>query len=100
MDQQLEFQRRRPQVHDARADRDQIVEASGGTEADVGLPHDHVDPLLHHAFPAADRACPPQLGDRVVEVRQVVRVEDDPLRIALAVADAQLVGEGGHRARR
>ena len=47
--------------------------------------------------PAADRARPPQLGHRVVEVGQVVGVEDDPLRVALAVADAQLVDEVGHR---
>ena len=47
----------------------------------------------------ADRARPPQLGDGVVEVGQVVGVEHDPLRIAFAVADAQLVDEVGHRVR-
>src|SRR2546429_466185 len=42
---------------------------------------------------------PPQLGEGDVEVEQVVGVEDDALRIALAVAHAQLVYEVvGHRA--
>ena len=89
-----------PNLRDPRVDRDQVVEAGGRAEADVGLADDDVDAALDHRVPAADRARAPQLGDRVVEVGQVVRVEDDPLRVALAVADAQLVDEVGHRAAR
>ena len=79
-------------------DRDHVVEARGRAEAEVRLADHDVEAALDHRLPAADRARAPQLGDGVVEVGQVVRVEDDPLRVALAVADAQLVDEVGHRA--
>src|SRR5262249_50731151 len=50
-------------------------------------PPPHADGALPPAPP------PPQLGHRDVEVREVVGVEDDPLRIALAVAHPQSVDE-------
>src|SRR5947208_13315468 len=39
-------------------------------------------------------------SDLVVEVREVVRVEDDPLGVAFAIAHAQVVGEGHRRDRK
>ena len=87
-----------PKCATAGADRDHVVEARGRAEADVRLRDHDVDPAaLDHRVPAPHRARAPQLADRVVEVGHVVRVEDDPLRVALAVADAQLVDEAGHR---
>src|SRR5947209_6746323 len=54
---------------------------------------DHgVDPPLHHLQPRPDRLAP-QLCEGDIEVEEIVGVEHDPLGIALAVADAQLVCE-------
>jgi hypothetical protein len=53
---------------------------------------DHVAAGLDHRVVGAERLAP-QLGERDVEVGEVVRVEDDPLRVALVVADAQAVDE-------
>jgi hypothetical protein len=83
-----------------RAQLQLVVEARGRAKAQVRVRDDSVDALLHHLLPRADRR-PPQLREDDVEIQQVVGVEDDALRVALAVAHAQLVDERrGHRAAR
>jgi hypothetical protein len=54
--------------------------------------HHGIDPALDHRAPRPERLAP-QLGQADVEVGDVVGVEDDPLRIALAEAHAKLVLE-------
>ena len=73
--------------------RELIVEARRRTEADVRLGDHRVHAALDHLLPGPHR-CAPQLGERDIEVQQVVGVENDALRVALSVADAQLVDEG------
>src|SRR5271165_3308872 len=82
-----------PETGDQGAEVEEIVEAGRGPEVDVGVGHDRVDSTLDHLHPRPD-AGPPQLGEGDVEIHQVVGVEDDPLRVALAIADAQLMDEG------
>ena len=65
---------------------------AGGAEVELGVGDDRVDAALDHLQPGADRGAP-ELREGDVEIEQVVGVEDDPLRVALAVADAQLVDE-------
>ena len=81
------------------ADLDHVVEARRGEEALVGLRDDEVDAQLRVVLPQADRLAP-ELREGGVDVEQVVGVEDDPLGIALAVADAQLVDVGVAQRRR
>jgi hypothetical protein len=53
--------------------------------------------MFEHLLPRP-HGRPPQLREGDIELQQVVRVEDDALGIALAVADAKLMDEGlGHR---
>lgn len=79
-------------------ERDQVIEAGWAAEFDVHLGDDHVDPTLLHHGVGTERLTP-KLGHTEVEVGDVVSVEDDPLGIALAVTDAEAVGEAGaHRA--
>ncbi len=76
--------------------RKHIVEARRCAETEVCLRHDRVDPARNHVLPRSDGGSP-QLGERDVEVDEVIGVEDDVLRVALGVAHAQLVYEGlGH----
>ena len=73
-----------------------VVESSRPQEARRGFCHDHVDAALEHR-PVATGGGPPELGHGDVEVREVVGVEDDLLRVALGVSDPQRMGEGGVR---
>src|SRR5207253_9426973 len=80
----------------AKLEVDLLVESGRTEEADPGFRRDHVRARLDHVVVPADRLAP-ELGDDHIEVREVVRVEDDPLRVALAVADAEPVPEDpGH----
>ena len=70
---------------------DLVVEARGRLVARRRLDDLEVDAVGHHPRVAAGRLAP-ELGQRDVEVGEVVGVEDDALGVALAVADAQSVG--------
>ena len=71
---------------------DLVVEAQRCQVADRRLGNHHVDARVHHRLIPAELA--PELAHRDVEVGQIVGVEDDALRIALVVADAEAVPEG------
>ena len=68
----------------------------GSPVGDVALHEHDVDAAVDH-LRVATGALAPELGEGDVEVEQVVRVEDDALRVALAVAHAQAVHEGSGR---
>src|SRR5207245_1161629 len=55
-------------------------------------------PVEHHLIAAVGR--PPQLGDRVIDVGQIVGVEQDALGVALRIPHAEAVHERlSHRPR-
>src|SRR5437899_1340241 len=89
----------RTEARDPCAQLQLIVESRGSAEAEPGLGDDRVKALRDHLLPRSDRG-PPELREGDVEVEQVVRVEHDSLRVALAVADAKLVNEGRRHPRR
>jgi hypothetical protein len=80
------------QLGNADPERQQLVEVCWASEAHLRLGDDHVDAPVEHRLVAPEGRSP-QLGEARVEVRQVVRVEHDPLGIALRVTDAELMGE-------
>src|SRR4029079_3674375 len=82
------------QVRDRGDEVDLVVGVQRLQVADGCLRDHGVDPFaLDHLTPAADRLAP-ELGDRDVEVVEVVAVEDDALRVAFVVADPQRMPEG------
>src|ERR1700726_436829 len=87
-----------PEPRDPRDERELVVELRGRSKAELRVGDDRVEAPLDHLLPGP-HGLAPQLGERDVAVEEVVRVEDDALRVALAVAHAQRIHERlGHRA--
>src|SRR3954469_6568108 len=84
--------RRGAELGDGHLHVQQVVEAGRAVEGRLRVSHDHVAAGRNHRFIGAERLAP-ELRERDVEEREVVRVEDDALRVALVVAHAQLMDE-------
>ena len=80
------------QVHHLGHQVDLVVEAGRRPVGDPGLGHHHVGPRVHH-LAERDHHVPPELGHGDVEVREVVGVEDDPLKVALGPANPHPVSK-------
>src|SRR5262249_8489465 len=91
-DQELGGHRGLADARDLGLDLELVVEAESRAVGDPRLGDHHVHPRLDHRLVSAE--LPPELGHRQVEVGQVVGVEDDALRVAFVVANAQAVPEG------
>jgi hypothetical protein len=81
-----------PEAGHAQLEHELVVEARRALEGEAGLADHGVEAALGHLLPRPDRLSP-QLREGDVEIEQVVRVEDDPLRVALPVAHPQRVLE-------
>ena len=90
----LRRDRRRAKTRDPCRQLQLVVETCRRVEYEIGLRDNRVDSALDHLLPRPDSRTP-QLCEGHVEVEQVVRVEHDPLRVALAIAHAELVYERG-----
>src|SRR5262249_17088707 len=77
---------------------DLVVEPGRPQVPRLGLGHHQVHPALDHQVVVPDGG-PPQLGERQVEVPEVVRVEDVPLPVALGVPHPEPVPERRSRIR-
>lgn len=72
---------------------DLLVEADRGVAPNGCLGDDQVDlPIPRRLLVGADRLTP-KLGYCDIEIGQIVGVEDDPLRVAVRVADPKSVAE-------
>ena len=84
---------RSAQLGDRDLDPQLFVEARRLVVAQPCFGDHEVDSAIDYRLIAAERS-PEELRDADVEVGKEVGVEHHPLRVALAVADAQLAGEG------
>src|ERR1700733_15370781 len=88
----LRAEARVTQVRHGHGQLELVVEVRRPAEPHRGLREHHVDAALEHRLIAPVRGAP-QLGHADVEVGQIVRVEDDALNVALAVANPYGVDE-------